>query len=159
MHDINGKPLHIGSEIHAYAYGVLIIKGMKEEHNPDKGGALIECIGVGRGGQNIELRTHEHKVTKVRTWKEMAQEALAVQDASQLQGVVTSFAHIIAEVRARLDSEGKGGSDAIRLHPVCALYSDKIASLTETQSMGNDRVSDAYKWAFDLKEGRTTQDK
>ena len=46
MHDINGKPLHIGSSIYSYAHGMLIIKDIKEEHNPDKEGALIECIGV-----------------------------------------------------------------------------------------------------------------
>lgn len=147
MHDINGKALHIGNTIHTYAYGMLLIKDIKEEHNPDKGGALIECIGVGRGGGSIELRTHEQKVTKVRTWKELATEALQVQDASNLVGVVQSFALIIREVSYRLDSEGKGGSTNVWQHPVCVLYSNKISSLTSSDSV--TLFGNAMNWAYE----------
>lgn len=154
MHDINGKALHIGSEVYSPAYGLLLIKGMKDEHNPDKGGALIECIGVGRGGGSIELRTHEHKVVKVRSWKELATDALAVQDACNLSGVVASFATIINEVRTRLEAEGKSSTDKVNNHPVCRLYADKVAHLTGTQLFGNDEVAKAYVWAHDTKEGK-----
>lgn len=154
MHDINGKALHIGSEVYSSVYGLLLIKAMKEEHDSDKGGALIECVGIARGGGSIELRTHEHKVTKVRTWKELAIEALAVQDACNLSGVVLSFGTIIQEVRNRLESEGKGGTDAVNNHPICQLYADKVAHLTNTQTLGNDEVAKAYMWAHDTKEGR-----
>lgn len=149
MHDINGKALHIGSEINTPIYGMLIIKAIKEEHNPDAGGAIIECVGVARGSESVEIRTHEHRVTRVRTWKEMAQEALAVQDACNLSGVVHSFSTIITEVRTRLDSEGKGGTDNVNTHPVCVLFSDKVAHLTGTQHFGDDKVSLAYNWAHD----------
>jgi len=151
MHDINGKALHIGSTIHTYAYGLLLIKDMKEEHNPDMGGALIECVGVARGGGSIELRTHEHKVTKVRTWKELAIEALQVQDSCNLSGVVGTFATIITEVRVRLEAEGIKSTDKVNNHPVCRLFSDKVAHLTGTQTLGNDEVSLAYRWAYDMK--------
>lgn len=150
MHDINGKQLHIGSEIHTYAYGLLIVKAVKEEHDNDKGGALIECVGVGRGGGSIELRTHEQKVTKVLTWKELAQTALDVQNACNLSGVVHGFSHIITCVRTRLEAEGKGGTDNVNKHPVCILFSDKIAHLTGTQHFGDDNVARAYNWAHDL---------
>lgn len=152
MHDINGKALHIGSSIYSVALGLLIIKSMKEEHNRDMGGALIECIGVARGGGSVEIRTHEHKVTLVRTWKEMATEALQVQDACNLSGVVISFSHIIQEVRIRLESEGKGGTEAVNTHPVCVLFSDKVAHLTDTQFYGHRKVAEAYMWAHDLTE-------
>lgn len=149
MHDINGKPLHIGSEVFSYASGLVIIKAIKEEHDLHKGGALIECIGVGRGGGSIELRTHEQRVVKVRSWKEMAEEALRIQDACNLSGVVHSFSNIITEVRTRLEAEGKGGSDSVNQHPICRLFADKVAHLTGTQSLGNDEVSLAYRWAYD----------
>ena len=152
MHDINGKQLQIGDNVFSPAYGMLIIKEVKAEHDTDKGGALIECIGVARGGQGIELRTHDAKVTKVRTWKELAVLALQVQDASNLSGVVGSFSQIISEVRVRLESEGKGGTDNVNMHPVCRLFADKVAHLTGTQSIGNDEVSLAYRWAYTLKE-------
>lgn len=156
MHDINGKVLHIGSEIHTFAHGLLKIVGIREEHENDKGGALIEAESttgtpISRSGEPLLLRTHEHKVTKVRTWKEMAEEALRIQDACNLSGVVGAFATIITEVRTRLEAEGKGGTDNVNNHPICRLYSDKVASLTGTQTLGNDEVSLAYRWAYDTK--------
>ena len=147
MHDVNGKALHLGDTIHSYAYGSLIIKEIKEEHNPDKGGALIECIGVARGGGSIEVRTHEGKVTKVRTWKELAEEAVMVQDASNLVAVIGSFARTVQEVRYRLESEGKHGSTDVWQHPVCVLYSNKISSLTSSDSV--TLFGNALKWAYE----------
>jgi hypothetical protein len=150
MHDVNGKPLHIGDEVFTYAYGLTIIKAVKEEYDMHKGGALIECIGVGRGGGSVEIRTHEQRAVKVRSWRAMAEEALGVQNACNLSGVVHSFSTIITEVRTRLEAEGKGGTDAVNTHPVCILFADKVAHLTGTQGFGNDGVGAAYTWAHDL---------
>jgi len=156
MHDINGRALHIGSEIHTYAHGLVKIVGVREEHDNDKGGALIEVDSVtgtslSRDGNPILLRTHEHKVTRVRTWQEMAKEAMAVQDACNLSGVVASFNLILKEVRHRLESEGKGGTNAYNTHPICRVYADKIAHLTGTQSFGNDpSIVAAYMWLSNL---------
>jgi hypothetical protein len=134
MHDINGKALHLGSEILTYAYGMLIIKEMKEEHNPDEGGALIECIGVGKGGGSISVRTHRDQVRLIRPWKTLAQEALDVQNASNLSGVANSFADVVREVRTRLEAEGAGGNRTLHNHPIIQVWADKIASLTGTQA-------------------------
>lgn len=154
MHDMNGKALHIGDEVFTYAHGLLIVKAVKEEHDTHKGGSLIECVGVGRGGGSVEVRTHEQRVVKVRTWKEMAQDSLDVQNACNLSGVVHSFSNIITEVRTRLEAEGKGGTDAVNTHPVCILYADKVAHLTGTQHFGDDKVARAYNWAHDLTANR-----
>jgi hypothetical protein len=153
MHDINGKVLHIGSEIHSYVHGLCKIIGMQEEHNPDEGGAAIIVLPKGKT-ESVSLRTHNDKVVRVRTWKELAIEALQVQDACNLSGVVLSFATIISEVRTRLEDEGKGGTDNVNNHPVCRLYADKVAHLTGTQLFGNDEVAKAYVWAHDTKEGK-----
>lgn len=83
----------------------------------------------------------------MRTWKQLAQGALDVQDACNLSGVVHSFSKVVTEVRDLLESEGPYSTDTINYHPVCRLYADKIAHLTGTQTIGNDSVLEAYKWA------------
>ena len=83
-----------------------------------------------------------------RTWKQLATEALQVQDACNLSGVVISFANIIKEVRVLLESEAIYSTDRVNRHPICILFSSKIASLTGSEL---DRsFSDAYGWAKDL---------
>lgn len=148
MHDIDGKALHIGSDIHTYDHGLLVIKAVKEEHDINNGGALVECMNT--EGQIVELRIHEHKAIKVLSWKEIAEQALNVQNACNLSGVVRSFHIIISSVRTRLGASGMGGTEEINNHPACRLFADKIAHLTGTQSLGNDEVTRAYKWAHDL---------
>ncbi len=66
-----------------------------------------------------------------RTMVDLAREALQVQDACNLSGVVHSFSRAITRLRVLLEAEGKGGTDNVNTHPVCVLWADKIASLTE----------------------------
>ena len=80
----------------------------------------------------------------MKTLADLAREALAVQDACNLSGVVHGFSRAITELRVVLRDPG---TDAINAHPVCVLWADKIAHLTGTQSLGNDVVSRAYDWA------------
>lgn len=80
-----------------------------------------------------------------RTIKELAKEAINVQDACNLSGVVNGFSRCLTDLR-----EYVNGSDALANHPISRLWSDKIASLTGTQSIGNDAVMDAYKIVYDL---------
>jgi hypothetical protein len=77
---------------------------------------------------------------------DLAREALAVQDASNLSGVVLGFSRAIASLRQILPS---AGTDAINTHPVCVLWADKVAHLTGTQTWGHDAVMRAYQWAHD----------
>lgn len=81
----------------------------------------------------------------MKTMKELAQEALNVQDACNLSGVVISFARVVKDLRELLPN---AGTDALNTHPICVLWSDKIAHLTGTQNLGNDRVDLAYRWAY-----------
>ena len=147
MHDINGKVLHVGDQITTYGMGLAKITRIIDEDNVEKQGACVEVDG--KEGKR-EIRLHVAGAVKVRTWKELATEALAVQDACNLSGVVISFGHVIREVRAMLEAENKGGTDAVNTHPVCVLYADKVAHLTGTQGFGNDGVGAAYTWAHDL---------
>jgi hypothetical protein len=75
-----------------------------------------------------------------------AQQALDVQNACNLSGVV----HTFSRVMTFLWDLDLGGTDAVNTHPIARLYADKIAHLTGTQTLGNDATQDAYRWAYDL---------
>jgi len=80
-----------------------------------------------------------------RTLKELAKEALDVQDACNLSGVAHGFARAMTDL-----GEHTNGTDARNKHPVAVLWADKIAHLTGTQDLGNDVTTKAYSWAYDL---------
>lgn len=80
-----------------------------------------------------------------RTLKELAKEALDVQDACNLSGVAHGFARAMSDLM-----EHTRGTDQRNTHPVAVLWADKIAHLTNTQNLGNDVVTQAYSWAHDL---------
>ncbi len=63
----------------------------------------------------------------MKTLKELAQDALGVQNACNLSGVVISFAQVIKDLKENLP---KAGSDEINQHPIVRLWVDKLASLT-----------------------------
>ena len=71
-----------------------------------------------------------------RTIKELAQEALDVQNASNLSGVVLSFAKVIQELKEL--------SVYDRRHPIVLAWVDKINSLTGTQGVDWEVFSDAF---------------
>lgn len=75
-----------------------------------------------------------------RTLADLAREAIQVQDACNLSGVVLSFARSIVRLRALLAAEGKGGTDSVNRHPICQLWADKIQSLS---------CSEAYSEAYE----------
>lgn len=81
----------------------------------------------------------------MRTIRELAKEAIAVQDACNLSGVVHSFSRAISDLREIARAEGWESTDKINQHPICVLYADKIASLTIHMS----GFSQAYEWAKD----------
>lgn len=83
---------------------------------------------------------------------QLAQEALDVQNACNLSGVVHGFSRAITNLRELNPSEG---TDWINGHPICLLWADKIAHLTGTQDIGNDRVMTAYMKVHDIAKGET----
>jgi hypothetical protein len=78
-----------------------------------------------------------------KTIKELAQEALDIQSACNLSGVVHSFSRAMTELR-RL--EPTLGTDGYNTHPISLLYSSKIASLTGSES--GLEFSRAYDWCI-----------
>ena len=64
------------------------------------------------------------------TLKELAQDALQVQDACNLSGVVFSFGRAMEALWKILKEEKGADTDAVNRHPIAVMYSSKIASLT-----------------------------
>ena len=97
-------------------------------------------------------------MSSVRCMKELAKDAINVQDACNLSGVVHSFSKIIGELREIARLEGWEGTDKINRHPVCILFADKIASLAcPGSSINGSEFTSAYNWACDLCQvGKTT---
>ena len=62
----------------------------------------------------------------MKTLKQLAQEALDVQNASNLVGVINGMARAVAELRETL-----GDWTAADNHPIVKLWTDKIAHLTK----------------------------
>lgn len=78
----------------------------------------------------------------MRTIDELLKEAYDVQDACNLSGVVHSFSRAMTELR----ENGINNTEELNTHPVCVLYADKIASLTNTQGL-SEAIYPAYQEA------------
>lgn len=85
----------------------------------------------------------------MRTLKELAKEAVEVQDALNLSGVIHAFSRAITELRENLSAAGSVSTDDINHHPICILWSSKIASLTDSE--GDGKFSWAYNWCCNKK--------
>lgn len=84
----------------------------------------------------------------MRTINELCQEAVNVQDACNLSGVVHSFSRAITELRSLLQQEGDFSTEKLNQHPVCVLYSSKIASLTGSEINSNECGGNAFSEAY-----------
>jgi len=147
MRDKNGKLLNKGDQIVTYMHGLMTITDITTK--PDIGDYMTASTDKGDscGYAQDECAC---EVQKVRPWKELAQEALQVQNASNLSGVSKTFPEVVREVRTRLEAEGKGSNDALHSHPIIQVWVDKLASLTGTQGSWN--AIPAYNVVHDLAE-------
>lgn len=70
----------------------------------------------------------------MKTIKDLAQEAIDVQDACNLSGVVHGFSRAITDLRAHLEKEPNFSTDKLNTHPICVMWSDKISSLSTSST-------------------------
>lgn len=77
----------------------------------------------------------------------LVKNALDVQDACNLSGVVHSFSRDLTELRRVLKLQGSESTEAVNNHPVAVLYASKISSLTNNELTGV--FTEAYNWAQD----------
>lgn len=74
--------------------------------------------------------------------------AIQVQDAVNLGGVVYSFQRDIMRLRHLLHDLPNFSTEMVNRHPVCVMYSSKIASLTGSEV--GLRFSRAYDWCRNM---------
>ena len=81
-----------------------------------------------------------------RTLKELAQEALDVQDACNLSGLAQRFAKVMIELNVLVPDS----TEARNSHPIVLLWLDKFNSLAHIQFEPDNKISNAFKYCFDL---------
>lgn len=86
-----------------------------------------------------DCQAHSDYKAPTRTIKELAAEALAVQDACNLTAVSSSFARSMGELAQHVP-----GTFEMASHPISRVWSDKISSLTRTQALGNSVTAKAF---------------
>ena len=82
----------------------------------------------------------------MRTIKELAEEAVAVQDACNLSGVVHSFASVLDDLWRHAKRQGEG-TDWVNQHPITKAFVGKLVSLSRLQ-----QGDDAYRQVMALAE-------
>lgn len=83
----------------------------------------------------------------MRTLKDLANEAIAVQDACNLVGISQSFAAAMVDLRKALEAEKlPNDTHSIATHPITKLWVDKLVSLSHSD-VG---ISDAYSQVYSL---------
>jgi hypothetical protein len=75
-----------------------------------------------------------------KTMKDLAKEALAVQDACNLSGVAQGFARAMLDLRDHVT-----GSKESAGHCITIVWLDKLNSLAGIQDLGNDKVMQAFR--------------
>lgn len=136
--DLNDKLIQVNDEVWCFTIG--IAKVIKADDSWKK------ITVFTKSGTEIDIYPKDTDIIKVRSWKELAKEALDIQNACNLSGLVYAFAAIIKEIRCRLNDEGVNSTDIINTHPICILFTDKLASLASGDNSSLNFWK-AYDWA------------
>lgn len=81
-----------------------------------------------------------------RTMRDLANDAIRVQDACNLSGVVHGFSSAITRLRALMRELGRESTEEINTHPICVLWADKIADLTRAPIERGSAVRFSEAW-------------
>lgn len=82
--------------------------------------------------------------------KLICQNALDVQCACNLSGVVHSFSRDITQLWDICRAVTGQGTDWVNTHPACILYADKIVSLSSAGVTTGDNYSNAWSHCWDV---------
>jgi hypothetical protein len=92
----------------------------------------------------------------MRTIQDLAKEALQVQDACNLSGVVHGFSRAVTELREILRATGGDlSTDAVNQHPICKMWASKIHDLARMGLGDTDAFGNAMRLCFKLAEDKT----
>lgn len=91
----------------------------------------------------------------MRTIQDLAREAIQVQDACNLSGVVHGFSRAITELREILQNENGGLINTYEMnhHPICCLWASKIHDLASMGLSDGERFREVYEACEDLTNG------
>lgn len=78
------------------------------------------------------------------------EDALTVQDACNLSGVVRSFSQVLSSIWDEARELNKG-TDYVNTHPISVMYASKIASLSGCEAMEN------FSLAYDVCESKSKE--
>lgn len=80
----------------------------------------------------------------MRTLAQLAEEAIAIQDACNLSGVVHSLDRTITDLRAIARAEGWENTPTLNNHPIVVMYVNKLSSLCNADH--DATFAHAYEW-------------
>ena len=88
----------------------------------------------------------------MRTIRELAKEAIEVQNASNLSGCVHSFSKAMTELRENADMEGWASTEKINTHPVTIVWTGKITDLSglTLDKAGTDKFLKSLSYLEDI---------
>jgi hypothetical protein len=89
----------------------------------------------------------------MRTLKEMAAEAIVIQNACNPLGLTKTFAAVTQDLADRLREEGKGSTTLVCRHPIFCLWASKLHDLAGMGLSDTDRYGQAYRACLELAEG------
>jgi hypothetical protein len=91
----------------------------------------------------------------MRTIQDLAKEAIQVQDACNLSGVVHGFSRAMTELREILRAENGGviNTHTMNHHPICCLWASKIHDLTSMGLSDGERFREVYEACEDIAKG------
>jgi hypothetical protein len=90
----------------------------------------------------------------MKTMQQLCRDAILVQDACNLSGVVHSFSAAMTDLRAHLSTQPDFSTDKLNRHPVAQMYASKIASLTGCEDARS--FTNAYSECDDIANGTTS---
>lgn len=79
---------------------------------------------------------------RARTLQELAKEAMDIQDACNLHGLVQGWARSVKELKKLLEAAGITNTDQINQHPINKMWADKLADLSKSRE--DSGVLDSY---------------
>lgn len=81
-----------------------------------------------------------------RTLEQLAEEAILVQDACNLSGVIHAWSRAISRLRQLTNL----GTDDLNTHPINVMWASKVGSLTRIGEGDYQKFSDAYDYCKNL---------
>jgi len=124
-HSLGDADMHVALDDRVLA---TYAERIKERGMDDVDGNVVHwgCL------MSAERDRREAVANERNTENAMLHEALKVQDACNLSGVVHKWSEFMTSLWARAREQGKG-TDWVNRHPVCAMFADKVAHITRTQ--------------------------